>query len=238
MAARAQEVRTPEGTLVSRLVAIYRAPQSVYVDLRKQGGEWYDWVVPTLLAAAFWAMYNSSILADPQDLTNWETLSEDQRQMARDAMAMWQSHVWFSLPLVNSFASLAAASLVLVPICRWFLRREVTLRQMLAAKSYAAMMVIPRWLLLAICHRLGAVNVAFGPAALLAPDERNDVVGQILVGLDLFDLWQAVVLGIGLGVMSGRDPRAGIALSIGLWITWVALGALIGALPTAPSTPV
>ena len=85
---------------------------------------------------------------------------------------------------------------------------------------------------------LGAGNVACGPAALLAPDERNDVGGQILVGLDLFDLWQAVVLGIGLGVMSGRDPRAGIALSIGLWITWVVLGALIGALPTAPSTPV
>lgn len=225
----------PASTLASRLVDIYRAPERVYRAMRANGGEWYDWLVPTLLAAAFWALHNSLILADPQDLTNWETLSEVQRQTARDHMATWRSHVWFSLPLVNSLASLAAGALALVSCCRWFLRREVTLRQMLAVKGYASMMMIPRWLLLSLCQRLGATNVAFGPASLLAPDERNDITGQILVGLDLFDFWQAIVLGVGLAVMTERDPRWGILLSIGLWLLWVILGSLTSALPTGPS---
>jgi hypothetical protein len=220
--------------LAARLRDIYQAPQSVYAAVRENGGEWYDWVVPTLLAAAFWASYNWGLIGDPQDLTNWDALSEEERLQASDALVLWRSHVWFSLPLTNSFASLSAGALVLVPLVRWILRREVTLRQMLAVKGYAAMMTIPRWLLLAVFHRLGAENVAFGPAAFLNPADREDVVGQILVGLDFFDLWQAVVMGVGLAVMSGRSPRAGIAMSIGLWLLWIILGSMTSALPTAP----
>ncbi|MBT4097688.1 MAG: hypothetical protein HOE86_08595, partial [Gemmatimonadetes bacterium] len=63
----------------------------------------------------------------------------------------------------------------------------------------------------------------------------NDITGQILVGLDLFDFWQAIVLGVGLAVMTERDPRWGILLSIGLWLLWVILGSLTSALPTGPS---
>lgn len=227
-------VTVSDSTLASRLRDVYRSPRQVYEAVRENGGEWYDWVVPTLLAAAFWASFNWGILNDPPDLSHLETLSEEDRQQAQKALEMWQSHVWFSLPLINSFASLAAAALVLVPMVRWFLRREVTLRQTLAAKAYASMVMIPRWMLLAICHRLGAEDVSFGPAALLSPEERLDLAGQILVGLDFFDLWQAVVLGIGLAVMAGREPRAGIALSVGLWLVWVVLGSLTSILPTAP----
>ena len=164
-------------------------------------------------------------------------MTEDEREMARQALEMWKSHVWFTLPLVNSFASMAAGALVMVPIVRWTLRREVSLRQMLAVKAYAALVVIPRWLLLTIFHRLGATNTVFGPAAFLDDEQRNTLFGQWLTGLDVFDLWQAVVVGVGVAVMSGRETRHGVLLAVGLWGGWIILGSLISQLPTGPPGP-
>ncbi len=103
-------------TLVSRLRDIYRTPQTVYAALRENGGEWYDWIVPTLLAATFWAAPDGGLPVDPQDGANWETLTEEERQMARDAAVMWRSHFRFPRPLIKSLASLSASALLLVPL--------------------------------------------------------------------------------------------------------------------------
>ena len=87
---------------------------------------------------------------------------------------------------------------------------------MLAIKSYASVVCVPQWLLLTLLVRLGAcpplvpfTSPAVFHAGFLLPDGAEEsFAGRFLMGLNLFDLWQAVLLGIGMAVVTGA-PRGG-----------------------------
>jgi hypothetical protein len=44
---------------------------------------------------------------------------------------------------------------------------------------------------------------------------------KLLAALNVFSVWQAIVIGIGLGKLSGKSSMIGIGIAVGLWIVWV-----------------
>ena len=148
--------------------------------------------------------------------------------MAVNGLAVWRSHGWFSMPLVTSFSSLAIVGLILVGICKWILRAQITLRQTLAVKAYASLVMIPQWILLTPLVRAGnasASPLTFTPGALLE-DPYASMLGRLLGAINLFDIWEAVVIGIGLSVMTAQPARRTIGVIVIMWLAWTALGAL------------
>ena len=64
--------------------------------------------------------------------------------------------------------------------------------------------------------------------------------GKLLIGANLFDLWQVFVIGTGLSVMAQVSAKRGLATVLFLWVFWLAMGAAVpeppGPLPPAPET--
>lgn len=222
--------------LPERILRLFHEPQRVYAAVAARGGGWTDWVVPTALVAGIWAAHNLAVLSvvapdAPSEMPGWDSLGEEDREQARQGLLQWRTHGWFSLPAISAFSSLAFTGLVLTGVARWVLRAEASLLQMLMVKAYASLVAIPQWILLTPLVRAGggATPASFSPAALLPAEAAATTLGLFLAGLNLFDAWQAWVIGIGLAVLTGAPRRRSVAAVLVLWVAWLALAALTAA---------
>ncbi len=222
--------------LAERLLRVFHAPRRTFEAIA-DGGSFPDWVAPVALVTLFWAAHNLAALpiVTPElaAMQGWEQLTEEQRQLRLEE---WRSHGWFGLPLMRSFSSLAIIGLALLGICRWMLRADVSLRQTLAVKAYASLVAVPQWILLTPLVRAGDASASpliFSPRSLLT-DASSSLLSNFLGALNVFDLWQIGVVGIGLSVMTGQPVRRTTGVILVMWLAWNAVGALA---PTPP-TPV
>ncbi|HWP83494.1 MAG TPA: hypothetical protein VNN76_12675 [Bacteroidota bacterium] len=51
---------------------------------------------------------------------------------------------------------------------------------------------------------------------------------RFLSAVNLFSIWQASVVGVGVSKLNGKPTGASIGLTLGLWIIWVAIGVPLG----------
>ena len=227
-------------TLSDRMARVFHAPQSSFQAVRQEQS-WQDWVVPVVLMCIIGIASNYatlSVVGNP-DLPalqeQLQSLTEEQREQVLENLQMWRQHGWLSMPIVNAFFSLAAMGLVLLAVGRWAFRAEVTLRQMLTVKSYALLVLIPEWIVrtpLILIERTSLIHL--GPGAFVSEDLARTFAGRILTGINLFDFWQAWVLGIGLAIMAQIPPKQGIVAVLVLWGAWTLLLAVLGGIAPAP----
>jgi hypothetical protein len=74
-------------------------------------------------------------------------------------------------------------------------------------------------------------SMAATPSAALAVLGSYDSTSnfhKLLSAINIFSIWEAAVVGIGLGKLSGKSTGAGMGLAFALWIVWVALSILLG----------
>jgi hypothetical protein len=233
----------PQIGLVERILRIFHAPRRTFESIT-DGGGFPDWAAPVALVILFWAGHNLAALPivapdTPSSIHGWEQLTEEQRQMATQGLEVWRSHGWFSTPLVVSFSSLAIVGLALLGISRWVLRAQLSLRQALAVKAYAALVAIPQWILLTPLVRAGDATASplNFTAGVFIENPAASQFGRFLGSLNVFDLWQAIVIGIGLAVMSGQSSKRTVSIIVVLWLAWGAIGALAPAAGPLPPTP-
>lgn len=215
--------------LAERMLRVFHAPRRTFEAIAS-GGSFPDWVAPVALVVLFWAAHNLAVMSIvapeiPATMEGWEQFTEEQRQSATKGLKVWRSHGWISFPLVNSFSSLALVGLVLLGLCRWVLRVQVTLSQMLTVKAYASLVTIPQWILLTPLVRTGdagASPLSFTPGALMA-DPFASPLGRFLSSLNLFDLWEVGVIGVGLSVMTALTTRRTTGILLVLWLAWIVM---------------
>jgi len=223
-------------SLPDRLARVLYAPRTSFEALREEA-TWQDWLVPTLLVcllviASSYATLSVSDPGLPSVQEQLQQLSEDQREQALETLAMWRSHGWFTMPIVNGFSSLAAIGLILMGVARWALRSEVTLREMLAVKAYASVIAGVEWIVrtpLMLISQSPVVHL--GPGIFVSDEMALTFVGRLLVNIDLFELWQVGVLGLGVSIVSKVSARRGVISLLVLWGVWVVFAAMAGAAP-------
>jgi hypothetical protein len=81
-----------------------------------------------------------------------------------------------------------------------------------------------------------ALMLAFGTAA-ATPSAALTVIGsydsasilhRALTSLNIFSIWEVIVIGIGLGKLSGKSSSAGIIVTFGLWASLMGSSILLG----------
>jgi hypothetical protein len=70
-----------------------------------------------------------------------------------------------------------------------------------------------------------------GALAVLSTYSPKNTMHRFLSSLNVFTIWQMVVIGIGLAKYSGKSSGTGVGVGLGLWVVWVlisvfAMGAL------------
>ncbi|MBI3787812.1 MAG: YIP1 family protein [Ignavibacteriales bacterium] len=64
--------------------------------------------------------------------------------------------------------------------------------------------------------------------AVLSNYNPTDNTHKILSALNIFSIWQAVVIGIGMGKIAGKSTDLGMGIAFGLWVVWVAITVFLG----------
>ena len=233
-------------SLADRLARVVYAPRTSFEAVRDDPTS-QDWLLPVMLMCLIWIGSNYatlSVTADPglpamQDRLNG--LPEEQRQEALQNLETWREHGWMTLPLVDGFSTVVCVGLVMLAVGRWILRAEVSLRQMLTLKGYAAVIVaIEKIMSTPLMLLAQKPFVHLGPGVFVGEEAAGTFFGKLLIGANLFDLWQVFVIGTGLSVMAQVSAKRGLATVLFLWVFWLAMGAAVpeppGPLPPAPET--
>jgi len=62
-----------------------------------------------------------------------------------------------------------------------------------------------------------------GALAVLSNYNPKDTTHKLLSAINIFTIWQIVVVGIGMAKYAGKSTGTGISVGVGLWIAWVLL---------------
>ena len=224
-----------------RIKRVFYAPSTTYEVVRGDPG-FHDWLVPTIAVVLVWIGTNwltLEITTNPDSPVIQEQisdLSDDEREQVIAWMDMSREHGWYSMPPVASFAYLVVISLVLLAISRWVFRGEVNFRDMLIVKSYASLIAAAELSVRALLMLLyNSPQVLLSPGAMLSQEMRETLIGRILSAANVFDVWQACVVGIGLSVMIGIPHKRGMVVIGGLWGMWIIFGAVLAGHPALQS---
>ena len=229
-------------TLSDRLLRVFRAPQSSYEAVRDEPTA-TDWMLPVALMCVVWMASNYLTLpvtGDPGLPAMQEQLrgmSDEERDMALKNLEAWREQRWITDPLIGAFSSAVIVGVLLLGVGHWVLRVDVTLRQMLVVKGYAAVIGALEFVVrtpLMLFYQQPMLHL--GPGAFLSKEQASTFFGRLLIGANLFDIWQVWVIGIGLAVMARAPLHKGIATVFVMWGLWIAMGAAAGGVTQPPPT--
>lgn len=200
----------------------------------------HDWLLPVLLACvAGLVAHHFTIdlvtdLESPAVQQHLAQMSEIEQEHYLQSLKVMREQGWMMVP-VGVFFSLVIVAGVAFFFTRQLFSREITYRQMLVAKGYASLVLIPEWLVRTPLMRArGTPEVHTGPGAFVGEHMAGLFFGRLLRGINLFDLWQLWILGIGIAVMARAPEKKVIAGLLILWVLWIATGAAIEGIPPRP----
>ena len=231
-------------SLFARIQRVFYAPRTAFAAVRGQETA-HDWLLPALLVCAVGlGAYHLTLdvvtdLEGPAVQQHLEDMDEAEQQRYQESAAMMRAHGWMMIP-VGLFASLVVVGGVLLALARSVLQAEVSYRQMLVVKAYAALVVAVEWAVRAVLVlATGDIGAHLGLGPLLSEEAAATFGGRVLTALNPFDLWQVGIMGVGLSVLADAPVRkATLALAL-LWLFWLIGGVVIetigqSALPPPP----
>ena len=222
-------------SLFARIQRVFYAPRTAFAAVRGQESA-HDWLLPALLVCAVGiGSYNLTLdVGEPAVQQQLESLDEVERQRVE----AFQAHSWMVIP-VGLFASLVVVGGVLLALARSVFQAEVSYRQMLIVKAYAALVVAVEWAVQAVLVlATGDIGAHLGLGLLLSEEAAATFGGRVLMALNPFDLWQIGIMGVGLSALADAPVRKAIfALGL-LWLFWLVGGVAIETVgQSAPPPP-
>ena len=219
-------------SLFARIQRVLYAPRTAFAAVCGQETA-HDWLLPALfvcavgLGAHHLTLDAVTDLESPAVQRHLEGMDETEQQRYKESAALLRTHGWMMIP-VGVFSSLVAVGGVLLALARSLFQAEVSYRQMLVVKAYAALVVAVEWAVRAVLVlATGDVGAHLGLGFLLSEEAAATFGGRILMALNPFDLWQIGIMGVGLNALAGAPVRqATFALGL-LWLFWLVGGVVI-----------
>ena len=229
MSATGPSFASEDLTLSERLQLVFYAPRAAFDAVREQETA-LDWLVPALLVCAvglgahYLTLGAVTDLDSPALIEHLEELDEAGRQRYQESVAMLKTHGWMMVP-VGYFTSLVLVGWVLMMMGRSLFQAEVSYRQALVIKAYAASVIGVEWVLRSgLILMTGDPGIQLGLSVLLPASAATSFGGQVLMAINPFDLWQIGIMGVGLSALVGVESRKTTAVILVLWLVWLVGG--------------
>ena len=163
-------------------------------------------------------------------------MSAEQREAALERMdrAGGGAAIWISTlagPVVGVLLLNLILAVLLMLSLNFVLGTEVPFRALwfIGALSWAPK-AVETILFIPLARARGSIDLAFGPAAFVAPDAGP--LRKALEAFDLFDIWRLLIVIVGLMVIArvSRGKATGVALTLWIlgWVITVALALIFG----------
>jgi len=229
-------------SLLARLLRVFYDPRRSFAAVAGRESA-HDWLLPVLLACAVGLVAHQltldlqADLESPEVQEQMENMSEEEREQYAQGMQMLRTYGWMMVPL-GLFTSLVVVAVVALLLVRNLFDADATFRQMLVVKAYASMVLVPEWVVRTLLMLArGSTDVHTGPGAFVPEEMARTFTGRLLIAVNLFDLWQIWVIGIGIAVLAGASHKKAVLSLLVLWLLWIAGGAIAEGAAPAPPAP-
>ena len=229
--------------VVGRIIRVFYAPAETFEAVQR-GHSHLDWVIPILLVAivGLGSTYVTQPLAQKmqakalaevaaaQDMTAAQVAQ--QQEMMKKMSGVMQTATLVMVPVMTFVMAFVFAGVLLL-LGRFALGGDISYGQMLSLQAYAMLITVPQNIVLTpIRQARESVLITLGPGLLLDKDMLATYAGRVINGIDIFMIWQVVITGIGLAILT----RAGLGKTLGIlfaiWALYLAgAGAMAGLMP-------
>ena len=218
--------------LFDRLGRIFYDPQTSFAAVRERETS-QDWFAPIAIAVLV-GIVSHFITIDishdpnlPQFQKKLESFTEEQRQTALNNLDGSREHSWMQIPVV-AFMSLVVMGVVLLGLAKLVFQSEVTLREMLVVKGYASIILVPETVLRTLLVLVkGNPNVYTGPGAFVPAELAGTFFGNLMMAINVFDIWQGWVMGLGLAILASVSQKKALFAIFTLYMLWIVVGAAV-----------
>jgi hypothetical protein len=223
----------------SRLIGVFFEPAKTFADVAERPGFWAPLILVIVVSLCYMVLYGQHV--------GWERMIRHQVETSSRAAQLSPEQRETQIQLSLKFASVGtyAAILVGVPlgtliwaavllgIVKGMMSAQVRLKQVFAIICYSGMPgLIMVLLAIAVMFMKPPDDfnlqnpLVFNPGAFLDSTTTSKFVYSLASSLDLFRLWQLVLIGIGLKAAGGKQLSMGGAMTAVFlpWAIWI-LGA-------------
>ena len=225
--------QSPQSGLIGRMIRVFHAPRETFEAVAESRTA-IDWVAPAAVSAivafaaevAIMPMAMEEEAKAIQEQMQAQEISDEQREMVEKMVGAGQT---FGLVLApaGSFAVLFVSALLLLGAAR-VAGAEVDYPGMLTVSAYSSLVKSLKEIVvtpLMLAKKSMVVHTGLG--LLLPAETMNSFAGRFLAGIELFTLWQVVVIAIGISALGNVDTRKALLPVVVLWLVWALIAAAL-----------
>lgn len=224
------------------IINVFASPGEAFEGIRTSPARASVWIIPLILilllsSASIWLMFSNETLREQALAAQKERIEEQARngQITQDQADQALEGMERGGGMIAAFGIVGGAITVtivfFVTTLVFWLVGKLALKAEGGYGKYLELWGASQWIgilggiitLLMIISMNTLYAAPSGALAVLQNFNRHDVVHRLLASLNLFSIWQMVVVGIGLAKFSGKSTGTGIGVAIGLWIVWVVI---------------
>ncbi len=236
-----EQLDAPKGQgLGSIIMNVFSSPGEAFLGLRESESRATLWLIPLILLIVL-ASVSSTIMFTNETLKGQILESRDRAvQKQVDEGKMTQEQADQAKSQMENMGSMFIAigivgSVVVLSVMMFGAGLALWLVDKLALKSTAGygkhleLYGISSWIglfggIVTLLMIVGLNTLYASPSAALAVYSSFDPMNtthKILAAINIFSIWQAIVLGIGISKLSDKPSSTGIGVVTGLWVVWV-----------------
>ena len=231
-----EATQSPQIGLIGRMIRVFHAPRETFEAVAASRTA-IDWVAPAAVSAivAFAAAVAIMPLAMEegakaiQEQMQGQEFSDEQREMMEKMAGPGQA-IGLVMAPVGSFAVLFVSALVLLGAAR-IAGAGIGYSGVLTVSAYSSLVQALKGIVVTpLMLSKKSMEVHTGLGLLLPAEMMNSFAGRFLAGIEIFSLWQVVIVAVGISALGNVDTRKALVPVLVLWLIWLLIAAGLGGL--------
>ena len=214
-----------------RMSKVFYKPIQTFRTLAENCGK-ADWLLPTVILAVL--SLSSSWFIRPIIESTRDTviegqlhhLSVEQKESVLDIRETARVIGFLLLPIL-CFFNLFAVGTVLFGLNK-LLSGIASYEQVIAIYAYSSLIDAVKLLVITpLIVSENSLDVHIGFGSLLSEQASLTFIGKVVSSIDIFDIWQVLIISIGLAVVGQISRRKTFGAVLGLWFIWLIFNAFL-----------
>ena len=221
---------------LSKVVNIFFEPRKVFESLKIKP----TWLVPVIIVAVlgmgfFYYTFPYIMKEQVQNIRDNDRIPEEHKERIIERMTeaehppIWQ----MAIAPAGTLVYVVIVAAVLFFVFNVLMGGDSGFRRVFSVFCYSSLVAIPSMIVkFPLVMMKGNVNVQTSLGLLLSPDAKGSFLHSVLSSFDIFNLWQVILVSMGLGVIYKFSTKKAFTTVAILWIIWIlarsGLGSIFG----------
>jgi hypothetical protein len=239
---------TPDTSFTSILANVFASPGEAFAGLVGKPVQHSRWLVPFIISAllvvgvvalmftneTFREQMQTAQVAQMDKAVDEGRMTREQADMAMEQMGSGGGTMF--IVFGGIFGSIFVLLAYVIGALFLWLGAKIVLKSTESYGRHLEVYGIASWIgvvgtVITIVMMLALDSIYATPSAGLAVYDSFDSANtthRLMRALDIFGAWQALVAGIGISKVAGKDSTMGIVVAVVLWLAWVGISVALG----------